>query len=94
MTYREGVAADVVRADREIRDLQVLNAMDIQSLIQDTMLDNAVALSRAHRACAQAVPSSLRVSLDPFLNMSNCSNISKLIDDYKRASTYHLPCCT
>lgn len=70
-TYREGVAADVVGADREIRDLQVLDAMDVQSRVQDTMLDNTVALPWSHAASAEGVPGSLAVTLHPFLDVSN-----------------------
>jgi len=42
--------------------------MNIQPLIQHTMLHDAVALPRRHRACAQAVPGGLDVPLDPFLD--------------------------
>lgn len=42
--------------------------MDIQPLIKHTVLDNAVALPGSHRASAQAVPSALDVTLDPFLD--------------------------
>jgi hypothetical protein len=45
--------------------------MDIQSLIQDTMLDNAITLFRTHAASAQRVPGGLAVALNPFLNVLN-----------------------
>ena len=70
-TYREGVAANIVRADGQVGDLEVLDAVDVQSRIQDTVLDNAVALSRSHGAGAQAVPCGFAVSLNPFLNVGN-----------------------
>ena len=50
---RTGVASDVVGADRKIGNLEVLDAMDVQALVQDTVLDDAVALLRSHRACLQ-----------------------------------------
>lgn len=71
MSYRERVAADVVRADRKIRDLQVLDAVHIEPLVQDTVLDDAVALAWSNAARAQRVPGGLDMALDPFLNMGN-----------------------
>lgn len=52
-TYRESVAANVVGTDGQVRDLKVLDAMDVESLVQDTMLDDLVALPRCHAACAK-----------------------------------------
>lgn len=66
---REGVAADVVRADGQIRHLEVLDAMDVETLIQNTMLDDAVALARCHGAGAEGVPGSLAMALNPFLDV-------------------------
>ena len=76
MTYRESVAANIVRADGEIRHLQVLDAVDVQSLIQDTMLDNAITLLGSHATCSKRVPGGLDMSLNPFLDMSNCSHVN------------------
>ena len=70
-TYRKGVAANIVRAYREIRNLQVLDSVDVQSLVQDTMLDNAVTLLRSDTASAKRVPCGFNMSLDPFLDMFN-----------------------
>jgi hypothetical protein len=44
------VAADVVRADREIGNLEVLHAVDVEALVEHTMLDDTVALLWSHRA--------------------------------------------
>lgn len=67
--YREGVATDIVGAHRKIRNLQVLDSVDIQSLVQDTMLDDAVTLFRSNTASTKRMPCSLDVALYPFLNM-------------------------
>ena len=68
-TYREGVAAHVVRAHRQIRDLQVLHAMHTGSLIQDTVFDNIVAILGSHATGTKRMPGSLAVPGYPFLNM-------------------------
>ena len=44
------VAADVVGADRKVSDLEALDVVDVQALIEHTVLDDAVALLRGHRA--------------------------------------------
>jgi hypothetical protein len=51
--------------------------MDVESLIQDTVLDNIVAFLRAHAASAQGVPRSLAVTLHPLLNV--CNVLSPLV---------------
>lgn len=70
-TYREGVATNVVRADGKIGDLQVLHTVNVESLIQDTVLDDIVALFRSHAAGTQRVPGGLAVSRHPLLNVCN-----------------------
>lgn len=42
------VAADIVRADGEISDLQAFDAVDIQTLVDDAMLNDAVAVLGTH----------------------------------------------
>lgn len=42
--------------------------MDVEALVKHTVLDNAVAALRGHRAGAQTVPGTLNVALDPFLD--------------------------
>lgn len=42
--------------------------MDIQTLVQHAVLDNAIALPRRHGTSAQAVPSALNMALDPLLD--------------------------
>jgi hypothetical protein len=58
-----GVAADVVRADGQIRDLQALDAVDVEALVEHTVLDDAVALLGSHGARAERVPGGLDVAL-------------------------------
>jgi hypothetical protein len=52
--------------------------MDVQSLIQDTMLDNIVALLRTHATGAQGVPGRFTMALNPFLNVLNILKLSAL----------------
>jgi uncharacterized ParB-like nuclease family protein len=44
------VAADIVGTDAKIGHLEPLNVVDVQTLIQHTMFDDAVALLGCHRA--------------------------------------------
>ena len=44
------VAAHIVRANTQVSHLEALNTVDIQALIEDTMLDDAVALLGCHGA--------------------------------------------
>ena len=67
----ESVAANVVWADTQIRDLQALNTVDIQTLVKHTMLHDIVALPWCHRARSQRVPGRLTVPLYPLLNSSD-----------------------
>lgn len=57
------VAADVVRADGQVGDLKVLDAVHVQALVQHAVLDDAVAFLRRHRARAQRVPGRFDVAL-------------------------------
>jgi hypothetical protein len=68
-TYRESVTPNIVRTDTQVRDLEVLDAMDIQALVEDTVLDDVVALAGRHAACSQGMPGCLAVALHPFLNV-------------------------
>ena len=70
-TYRESVAADVVRADRQVRHLEVLHAVNIGSLVQDTVLDDLVAFLGTHTTGTKRMPGSLAVTLHPLLNVCN-----------------------
>lgn len=45
--------------------------MNIQSLVQDTMLHDAVALLGCNAAGTKRVPGGLDVALDPFLDFIN-----------------------
>ena len=67
----EGVASDVVRADRQVRYLEVLDTVDIESLVEHTVLDDVVTLSRCHGAGTKRMPSCLNVTLNPLLNVGN-----------------------
>lgn len=45
---RVGVAADIVGADGQVSNLEALDAVDIEALVQDTVLDDAVAVPGRH----------------------------------------------
>ena len=47
------VATDVIRADRQLRTLQTLDAMDVEAWIKDAVLDNGVAFLGCHAAGAE-----------------------------------------
>ena len=42
------IPSDIVRANTQISDLQALDAVHIESLVEDAVLDDFVALSRRH----------------------------------------------
>lgn len=56
------VAADVIRADGQIRDFQPLDAVHVEALVEDAVLDDRVALAGRHGARAQAVPGGFYVA--------------------------------
>jgi hypothetical protein len=58
-----GVAADIVGTDRQIGDLQALDAVNVEALVEHTVLHDAVALLGCHRARAERVPGRLDVAL-------------------------------
>jgi hypothetical protein len=60
---RIGVASDIVRANGQVRNLQALDAVDVEALVEHTVLDDAVALLGGHGARAERVPGSLDVAL-------------------------------
>lgn len=45
--------------------------MNIQSLVEDTMLDDIVALLGTHGGGAQGVPRGFSMALDPFLDVGD-----------------------
>lgn len=61
--------------------------MDVQSLIQDTMLDNAIAILWTHAASTERVPGCLAVSLHPFLDVSNCDVVSTIVIQLRQSKT-------
>jgi hypothetical protein len=78
------VAANIVRANGQIGNLEVLDTVDVEALIEHTVLNDAVALLRGHgaslisqmmnvagveRTYTKTMPSRLNMSLHPFLNM-------------------------
>ena len=79
----ESVAAHIVGADGEIRDLEVLDAMDVESLVKDTVLDNIVAFAWCHAASAQGVPGGLAVALHPLLDVRDVL-CEKLVEGEQR----------
>lgn len=52
-----GVAADVVGADGQVGDLEALDAVHVEALVEDTVLDDRVALAGSHGAssCKKAL---------------------------------------
>jgi hypothetical protein len=60
---RVGVTADIVWADRKVRNLQALDAVDVKALIEHTVFNDAVTLLRGHGARAEGVPGGLDVTL-------------------------------
>jgi hypothetical protein len=60
---RIGVTSDIVRANGQVRNLQALDAVDVEALVEHTVLDDAVALLGGHGARAERVPGSLDVAL-------------------------------
>ncbi|CAG1983730.1 unnamed protein product [Fusarium graminearum] len=63
---RVRVAAHVVGADGQISNLESFDAVDVESLVEDTVLNDAVALLGSHGAGSKGVPGRLGVALDPF----------------------------
>lgn len=68
MNGKSELTSNVVRADRKISNLEALDAVDVQALVEHTVLDDAVALLGRHGAGSQAVPGALDVALDPLLD--------------------------
>ena len=56
------------RANGKIRNLQPGHAVHVQALVQDAVLDDAVALLGGHAAGAERVPCRLHVPLHPLLH--------------------------
>jgi hypothetical protein len=59
---RVRIAADVVGADGQVSDLEALDTVHVEALVQDTVLDDAVAVPGRHRARAERVPGGLDVA--------------------------------
>ena len=81
-TYREGVATNVVRADGEIGDLQVLDAVNIESFIQHAVLDDIVAILGSHTTGTQRVPGGLAMSRHPLFNVCKVLKFSSALSAY------------
>ena len=60
---RVGIAADVIRADGQIGDLEVLGTVDVEALVEHTVLDDRVALLGRHAAGSERVPCRLEEAL-------------------------------
>ncbi len=59
---RVRVATDVVGADGQIGDLETLDAVDVEALVEDTMLDDGVSVSGSHGAGTERVPGGFNVA--------------------------------
>jgi len=69
---RVRIAADVVGADGQVGDLEALDAVDVQALIEHTVLDDGVAVPGSHGARSKRVPCSLNVACN--VHVSECSS--------------------
>lgn len=56
------VAADVVGADGQISNLEALDAVDVEALVEHTVLDDGVAVPGGHGARAEGVPGGFDVA--------------------------------
>lgn len=56
------VATDVVGADGQIGNLETLDAVDVKALVEDTMLDDGVAVLGSHGTSTERVPGSFNVA--------------------------------
>lgn len=63
MPYAVCVTAHVIRTNREVRDLQTLNPMDVQVLIKYTVLHDGNALFWSHATGTQRVPGGFDMAL-------------------------------
>lgn len=62
------IAVHIIRADRQIRDLEALDAMHVEALVNNAVLDDGVSVARGDGARAERVPGRLNVALDPLLD--------------------------
>lgn len=76
---RVRVATDVVGADGQVGDLKALNAVDIQALVEHTVLDDGVAVPGSHGAGAERVPGGFNVA---------CSVLVRSSTDHDLGETY------
>lgn len=63
------VATHIIRTDGQVSNLQTLDTVDIESFIQDSMLDNRISFLGSHRTGSETVPSSLDMAFCPFNDM-------------------------
>lgn len=64
-TYAESVAAHVVRADRQVANLEALDTVNIETLVHDTSVGcDGVAFAWCHAACTKTMPSCFDVTRD------------------------------
>jgi hypothetical protein len=56
------VAANIVGTDGQVSDLETLDAVDVEALIQDAVLDDGVAFARSHGTCSEGMPCCLDVA--------------------------------
>jgi hypothetical protein len=50
------VAAHVVGANGQVSDLEALDAMDVEAVVEDAVLDDGVTFAGSHGACSEGVP--------------------------------------
>jgi hypothetical protein len=64
-THAKSIAAHIIRADGQIAHLQSLDAVDVETLVDDATLGRDIAaLAGGHAAGAQGVPGCFDVALN------------------------------
>lgn len=74
---RVGVAADVVGTDGKIGDLEALDAVNVQALVQNTVLDDAVALSGGHGTGLYPMSACVNLCEEPLYLLRGCARWSQ-----------------
>jgi len=67
---RVRVATDVVGADGQVGDLEALDAVDVEALVEHTVLDDGVAVPGCHGAGTERVPGGLNVACSALVRCS------------------------
>jgi hypothetical protein len=66
-----GVASNIVGANGKISNLQALDAVDIETFVEYTVLDDGISVTRSHGTSSEAVPGGFDVTLS-YNQYSSC----------------------